>query len=95
MLFTEVLVSFRQIFQVIFKDIRYHDGLNRDGIGQISCNTVLVAQAAQLEETSLISENTKFAGLVEGTETWMCVRRCCTACIILGCFLDENNIGQN
>ena len=77
---------------MIFKDIRYDDGLNRDGTGQISCNTVLVAQ---LEETSLISENTKCAGLVEGTEIWICVRRCCTACIILGCLLDENRTELN
>ena len=85
-----VLGYLSQIFQVIFKDIRYDDGRNRDGVGQISCKLV-----AQLEETSLISENTKFAGLVEGTETWMCVRRCCTACIILGCLLDENRTELN
>ena len=37
----EVLVSLRQILQVMFKDVWYDDGLNRDGTGQISCNTVL------------------------------------------------------
>ena len=59
---------------MIFKDIRYDDGLNKNSIGQIS----------QLEETSHIIMTTStenknsLTGLVEGTEIlWMCMRRCC------------------
>ena len=74
----------------MFKDVRYDDGLNRDGTGQVIQFSVTCGTAGR-NLVTISTENT--TGLVEGTELlWMRMRRCCILLysVCLAISLDKN-----